>query len=158
MVMPQQQEDYLVIPAAPETAFTLHDFENQRLSVVSSADPLAVDKGQYLPEQALTREVFTNHDTFLYFQTEDTYQVSENSDNHPMLIVLCTPEGLCFIDPLVYMFDPALQSSDLWLKDVSKLFADYEALAGDAAWPAGEYRLLYCIDEKIAGEIKFTLE
>ena len=156
MVMPHHQGDYLVIPATPETAFTLHGFENQRLSVVSSTDPLAVDKGKYLPEQALTRETFTNREAFLYFQTEDTYQVQETSDEHPMVIVLCTPEGLCFIDPLVYMFDPSLQTSDMWLKDISNLCRDYESLIC-GAWPAGDYRILYCIDGQVAGEINFTL-
>lgn len=155
--MPQQQSDYLVIPAAPETAFTLHGFENHRLSLASSTDAYASDKGKYLPEAELTREVLTNQEAYLYFQTEDTYQVTEDSDDHPMLIVLCTPEGLCFIDPLLYMFDPALQTSDLWLKDISSLCRDYERLIC-GAWPAGEYRILYCIDGQVAGEIPFTLE
>ena len=73
-----------------------------------------------------------------------------------MVIVLCTPEGLCFIDPLVYMFDPSLQTSDMWLKDISNLCRDYESLIC-GAWPAGDYRILYCIDGQVAGEINFTL-
>ena len=156
MPLPHHQEDYLVIPAEPETTFTLHGFENQRLSVVSSMDPLAGDKGEYLPEAELTREALTNKDAYLYFQTEDTYQVTETSDDHPMLIVLCTPEGLCFIEPLAYMFDPKLQSSDLWLLDISSICREYENLIC-GAWPAGDYRILYCIDGQVAGEINFTL-
>ena len=93
----------------------------------------------------------------LYFQTEDTYQVTENSEGHAMHLVLCTPEDLCFAYPLEYLFDVNLQSSDLWLFDISSLCRDYESLIC-GAWPAGHYRLLYCIDGQVAGEFHFSLD
>lgn len=157
LLEPHLESDYFVLPAVPEEPFTLHGFENQRLSLVPSADPDAVEKGEYLPEVTLTRELLTNRDLHLYFQTEDTYQVTENSEGHAMHLVLCTPEDLCFAYPLEYLFDVNLQSSDLWLFDISSLCRDYESLIC-GAWPAGHYRLLYCIDGQVAGEFHFSLD
>jgi len=154
---PENRNDLILVPAAQEAAFTLNGFENQRLSLVLSDDPYAVDKGEYLPEVPLTRENLMNEELFLYFQTEDVYQVAEASDEHPMMLALCTPEGLCFFQPLMYLFDPALQESDMWLVDLTSLSRDYEA-AVCGAWTPGDYRLMYCIDGQIAGEYLFTLE
>ena len=154
---PQHESDYIIVPAVPEEAFTLNGFKNHHLSIVPSDDPAAVDRGERLPEVPLTRELLSNRDLYLYFQTEDTYQVTENSEGHPMQLVLCTPEGLCFAQPLEYLFDAKLQASDLWLFDISSLCRDYESLIC-GAWPAGHYRLLYCIDGQVAGEYHFTLE
>lgn len=155
---PQNKGDYVVIPAVEETPFTLNGFENQRLSLVPSADPDAAEKGEYLTPVALTREIMADRSTPLYFQTEDTYQVTELSEDHPLAIVLYTPDGMCFVDISYYIFDPTLQTSDMWLKDLSQLFEDYESMVVIGAWPAGDYRLLYCIDGQVAGEITFTLE
>ncbi len=155
--MPEQQSDFLIVPGAQEAPFTLNGFKNQRIGLVPSDDPLAMENGKFLPQVELTKEILTNKDVPLYFQTEDTYQVDKMSEDHPMVIALCTPEGLCFFQPLYYIFDPALQSSDLWLTDVSSLCRDYENLIC-GAWPAGHYRLMYCIDGQIAGEYHFTLE
>ncbi len=154
---PQNERDLILVPGAPEVPFTLNGFENQRLGLAPSADPAAGEKAQFLPEVPLTREILMDADTPLYFMTEDTYQVTENSDGHPMMLVLFTPEGLCFAYPLEYLFDVSLQSSDLWLTDISSLCRDYESLICDA-WPAGHYQFLYCIDGQVAGEMCFTLE
>lgn len=156
--MPQNERDMVIIPAAPETPLTAHSFRNLRIGVAPSADPDAGTRTEFLPEVPLTREILSDRDTPIYFQTEDTYLVSGTSEDHPMAIVLCTPEGLVFVDVGYYIFDLTLQGSDLWLKDISKLFADYESLVRTQAWPAGEYRILYCIDEQVAGEFTFTLE
>ena len=155
--IPQEEGEYVAIPPVAETAFTLNGFENQRLSLAPSADPAAGDKTEFLPEVTLTREILANQEVPLYFQTEDTYQVNENSSGHPMMLVLCTPEGSCFAYPLEYLFDVNLQTSDLWLFDVSSLCRNYEAMV-PSAWSAGDYRFLYCIDGQVAGEICFTLE
>lgn len=155
---PQTKGDYVVIPAAEKAPFTLNGFENQRLSLVPSADPDAAEKGEYLTPVPLTRAIMADRSTPLYFQTEDTYQVTELSEDHPLVIVLFTPDGMCFVDISYYIFDPTLQTCDMWLKDLSQLFEDYESMVVIGAWPAGDYRLLYCIDGQTAGEITFTLE
>nr|MBR4282022.1 hypothetical protein [Clostridia bacterium] len=149
---------YVLLDAPARTPYIAHSFRNVRIGLAASADPKAGSRTDFLPQAPITRKMLTDRSTPIYFMTEDAYRISATSGDHPLLIVFETPEGMCFTDMGSYTFDISLQSSDLWLKDVSKLFADYEALAGNAAWPAGEYRLLYCIDEKIAGEIKFTLE
>lgn len=149
---------YILLEAAAEEPMTAHSFRNVRIGLAASADPAAGIRTDFLPQAPITREMLSDRTTPIYFMTEDTYQVGATTENHPLLIALMTPEGMCFVDMGYYIFDRSLQSSDLWLKDISQVFADYESFTGDAAWPAGEYRLLYCIDEKVAGEIKFTLE
>ena len=151
-------DEFILLDAAPAEPITAHSFRNVRIGLAASADPKAPTSTNFLPQAPITREMLTDRATPIYFMTEDTYQVGATSGDHPLLIVLETPDGMCFVDLGYYIFDRSLQSSDLWVKDISKLFADYESFTGDAAWPAGDYRLLYCIDEKIAGEIKFTLE
>lgn len=159
-LVPQQMSDLVAIEPAAETAFTLNGFTNQHLSVVPSTDAAAGDRTELLPVVPITREAIADPDTFLYFQTHDTYQVSETSGNydHPLAIVLCTPDGMCFVEYGYYIFDVTLQSSDQWLRDMSDLFDSHASFAGASAWPAGEYRILYCIDGQIAGEYAFTLE
>lgn len=151
-------DEFILLDAAPEEPITAHSFRNVRIGLAASADPKAPTSTDFLPQAPITREMLTDRATPIYFMTEDTYQVGATSGDHPLLIVLETPDGMCFVDLGYYIFDRSLQSSDLWVKDISKLFADYESFTGDAAWPAGEYRILYCIDEKVAGEIRFTLE
>ncbi|MBQ7139189.1 MAG: hypothetical protein IJO39_09385 [Clostridia bacterium] len=151
-------DEFVLLDAAPEEPITAHSFRNVRIGLAASADPKAPTSTDFLPQAPITREMLTDRATPIYFMTEDTYQVGATSGDHPLLIVLETPDGMCFVDLGYYIFDRSLQSSDLWVKDISKLFADYESFTGDTAWPAGEYRILYCIDEKVAGEIKFTLE
>lgn len=151
-------DEFVLLDAAPEEPITAHSFRNVRIGLAASADPAAPTSTDFLPQVPITREMLTDRATPIYFMTEDTYQVDATSEDHPLLIVLETPDGMCFVDLGYYIFDRSLQSSDLWVKDISKLFADYESFTGNAAWPAGDYRILYCIDEKVAGEIKFTLE
>ena len=151
-------DEFVLLDAAPEEPITAHSFRNVRIGLAASADPKAPTSTDFLPQAPITREMLTDRATPIYFMTEDTYQVGATSGDHPLLIVLEPPDGMCFVDLGYYIFDRSLQSSDLWVKDISKLFADYESFTGDTAWPAGEYRILYCIDEKVAGEIRFTLE
>lgn len=155
---PPARNQYVLLEAAEESPLTAHSFRNVRIGLAASADPKAAASTDFLPQAPITREMLTDRTTPIYFMTEDTYQVGATSEDHPLLIVLTSPDGMCFADMGYYIFDRALQASDLWLKDISQLFADYASFAGDAAWPSGEYRLLYCIDGQVAGEIRFTLE
>lgn len=155
---PASLQDMLVIDALEKQPVTQHGFTNMRLSVTASLDGEAGAKGQYLPEQPITRSQLSDSDMHFYFQTEDTYQISETSSDHPLAVVLCTPDGQCFVNASYYIFDASLQASDLWLMDITRLFTDHAAMAGDQAWPAGLYTVLYCIDGQIAGEYAFTLE
>lgn len=156
--VPQGSGSSLWLDALPEEALTAYGFRNVRIGLMPSADPAAEEKGVFLPQQPLTREMLSDRSTPLYFQTEDTYQISEASGDHPMVIVLQTPEGLRMNALFGYSFDPSLQASDMWLMDISSLFEAYETVTGSAAWPAGTYRILYCIDGQIAGEFTFTLD
>lgn len=156
--MPQSTQDMVIIKAQEASPFTLNGFTNHRLSVVASRDAAAAEKGVFLQEAPITREHLADQQMHFYLQTEDTYQAAELSSDHPLAIVLCTPDGQCYFDGSGYIFDPALQTSDLWLMDITSLFADHASLSGDKAWPAGTYTVLYCIDGQLAGECAFTLE
>ena len=154
----ERQDQFIALDAAPASPLTAYSFRNIRIGLAASSDPQAAAGTDFLPQAPVTREMLSDRSTPIYFMTEDTYQISGTSDSHPLLIALITPDGLCFTDMGYYTFDLALQSSDLWLKDVSQLFADCEAIGGENAWPAGDYRLLYCIDGQIAGEFTFSLD
>lgn len=156
--LPADERDIHYVPAQAEKPFGSYVFRNLRCSLAPSADPDAAAKMEYLPAVPLTREILSDRTTPIYFQTEDVYAIDLESPDHPLALVLCTPEGLCFVDPGYYTFAPEYASSDLWLKDVSALFADYESMVHTGAWPAGEYTLLYCIDGQIAARFVFTLE
>lgn len=149
---------YRILEEIALTPLTAHGFRNVRIGLAASADPAAASSTDFLPQTPITREMLSDRATPIYFMTEDTYQVGATTEDHPLLIVLTTPEGMCFTDIGMYIFDRSLQASDLWKKDVSAIFEAYESFAGDAAWPAGEYSILYCIDGQLAGEINFTLE
>lgn len=156
--IPQTASEYILIPAVEEAPYTLNNFRNVRLSLAASTDPHAAEKGVHLPAEPITREILSDPAMHFYFQTEDTYTVSAMSEDHPMNIVLTTPEGLCFISVAAFVFDPALQASDVWLMDVTELFQDYASLVKTEAWPAGEYRIMYCIDGLVVNDVTFTLE
>lgn len=157
--VPERTGDaYFIVEAEPEAAYTLNGFTNHHVSVVPSKDAAAAMRNELLPVEPITREAILDPDTYIFFQTRDTYQVSETSSNHPLAIVLITPDGLCFVEYGYYIFDTSLQQGDQWLQDMSGLFNSYTSLSGDKAWIPGEYRILYCIDGQIAGQYTFVLE
>jgi len=156
--VPQNEADFLVLLPDIGVPYAEHGFTNVRCALTVTDNPHAEAEGLYLPEIPLTRENLANPDMHLIFQTEDTYQVDADSLEHPLAFVLCTPEGYAFVEPGFYNFSPAYNESDLWLRNLTGLRESYTSLAGDAAWPAGEYTFGYYIDGQIAAEITFTLE
>lgn len=156
--VPESQNECQVIRAVPESRFNGFGFVNHHMSVVPSTDASAGERTELLPAAPITREVLNDPGTILYFQTHDTYEVSETSDNHPLSVVLCTPEGMCFAQYGYFIFDASLQAGDIWLMDMTEVLDSYRRMVGSEVWPAGEYRILYCIDGQIAAEYTFTLE
>ncbi len=156
-MVPESREQCVILGAEPEVPYTRNDFRNVRSGVAFSTDASAADKALYLPEVPLTRELLTG-DGHLYFQTEDTYTVAEESDDHTLAIIFHTPEGMHFMTAGGYTFSPELNGSDLWLLDITGLFESYESLVHTQPWPAGEYTVSYCIDGQIVSEFNFTLE
>ena len=157
-LVPEKMTDYIVLPAGDAAPLTSHDFTNRRMGIALSTDDGAVEKGIYLPEGTITREMLANPDMHVYFQTEDTYRVDATSPEHALAVVLCTPDEMIFVNTGHYIFDAALQSSDLWLMDITQLFASYASMTEGGEYPSGEYRILYCIDGQIAAEYSFVLE
>lgn len=156
--IPLDERQHILVEAMPVEPMTDHGFTNHHISVVPSLDAEAGSRTELLPAAPITRADLTNPDMFFYFQTHDTYQVSEVSEDHPLAIVLITPDGECHVDEGFYIFDTQYQERDLWLKDVSGIFFSHDSMGGEDPWQPGEYRILYCIDGKIAGEFTFTLE
>lgn len=156
--VPQRAEDVVSVAPTPEAPFMDNGFTNMHISVVTSTDAAAAMRNALLPVAPITREALTAPGTYVFFQTRDSYQVSETSSNHSLVLVLCTPDGMCFVEYGYYTFDVSLQASDMWLRDLTALFEGYESFGSGEPWPAGEYRVLYCIDGQIAGEYDFTLE
>lgn len=156
-LVPSTPQQCVVLNAPEKSPFTLHGFANVRMGVAVSDDASAADKGAYLPEAPLTRDVLKG-EGFIYFQTEDTYSVTGESADHVLTIVLHTPEGMHFMTAGGYTFSPEFNASDLWLLDITALFDDYTALVHTEPWPAGDYIVGYYIDGQVVNEMTFTLE
>lgn len=156
-IAPEKPEHFILTHGQARAPLTRNGFTNLRCSVTASSDPNAAQTGAFLPLVPLTRELLSDKNTFLYFQTEDIYQVAEESNDHPLALALITPAGEVFVDQGGYTFAPELAISDLWLKDVTDLFAQCGELS-EQPWQSGEYSLLYLIDGQVAGEFNFTLE
>lgn len=138
--------------------FTDFGFVNRHISLTPCGDALPGALDKPLPILPITREVVSGRSVPVYFQTWDTYQVEEESADHPLLLALCTPEGYTFAYESSYYFSPALGSGDMWAEDLTPLLESYERFVPEEErWPAGDYLLLYCIDGQIAGEFSFTL-
>lgn len=155
---PGAQADVTIVTPAEPVPYTLNGFTHVRggLTLTDHADPEG--DGLYLPQTPLTREALLDPAMKLVFQTEDTYQVEAESGDHPLAFVLYTPEGYVFVEQGMYTFAPELNESDLWLKDLSDLVAEYASLAGENVWMAGEYAFGCYIDGQAVCEIPFTLE
>lgn len=156
-MVPDSPAQCVILEAAPAEAFALHGFANIRSGVAVSEDPDAAQKAEYLPEASLTRDLLTGS-SHVYFQTEDTYAVTEESGDHILIVALHTPEGMHFLTAGGYTFAPEFSSSDLWLLEITQLLRDYEQMVHTEPWPAGEYTVGYYIDGQVAAEIVFTLE
>ena len=154
---PQTREEYVVVPADEKQPCTINGFTHVRASL-TVADAAAASSGAYLPEVPLTRALLTDRTLPVYFQTEDTYSVTEESGDYPLLIVLYTPDGGIYTDESSYLFMPDLCGGDFWTRDLEELLSFYESMAGASAWPAGEYTVGYYIGGFVADEFTFTLE
>lgn len=156
-LVPTSHQECTVLAAQAKTAFTLNGFTHVRDGLAFTDDPQAAEGTVFLPEAPVTRELLAG-EGFILFQTEDTYAVSELSEDHILSIVLHTPEGMHFMTSGGYTFDPTLTASDLWLLDITGLFDSYESMAPAEPWPAGDYTIGYYIDGQVVSETTFTLE
>lgn len=138
--------------------FTLNGLKNIRMSVTPGEPGMDGVTADFLPQEPLTREALSDRSRPIYFQTEDTYTCDAEDDDHTLMVTLYTPEGYSFYYFSGYVFMPEYAQSDLWMSDISDVFADYERFCPDEPWPAGEYTVLYTIDGGEVARITFTLE
>ena len=131
---PSQAGEYQVVLAAGVAPVDLYGFANVRCGLTFTEPPEAT----YLPEEPITREMLQSG-AALYFQTEDVYTTDTESDGHPLIVALYTPEGYVFRYQGEYVFMPELGGGDVWAIALTDLTENYTYMVGDAAWPAGEY-------------------
>lgn len=146
--------------AVPEAEpFMLYGLKNLRCGVTSGEAGLEGNPADFLPEAPLTRETLSDPDATFYFQTEDTYQVTQEDDDHTLLVSLHMPDGSVYYYHSGYVFMPEMNEKDLWAADITALFEDYASFTPEAErWPAGEYTVLYTIDGGEVARFTFTLD
>lgn len=150
------QVQYVTVPeAAP---IDLYGLKNVRMGVTSGEPGMDGNAADFLPQEPLTRDTLSDRDRPIYFQTEDVYTVDAQDEDHTLMVTLYTPEGYAHSYFSGYVFMPEYAASDLWISDISDIFADYEMFCAGAPWPAGEYRVLYTIDGYEVAELTFTLD
>lgn len=158
-VYPNVAQDMLTIDVPAAEPFTAYGMRNLRCGLTFGEPGQEGAPADFLPQTPLTREILSDRSLSAYFQTEDAYEATQTDDDHVLMIALHTPEGYVFYYFSGYIFMPEMNGSDLWVADISSVFADYERFAGeDGCWPAGEYALMYYIDGCEAGRVLFTLE
>lgn len=143
----------------PEAApFTAYGFRNLRCGLTCGAPGQDGMPADFLPQVPLTRENLAAAEAF-YFQTEDTYQVEVEDDNHMLLVSVYMPDGDVYFYQSGYIFMPEMNGSDLWAADITAVFEDYARFTPEEKrWPAGEYTVLYSIDGCEAARFTFTLD
>lgn len=146
--------------AVPEAEpFTRYGLKNLRCGVTSGEPGLEGNPADFLPERPLTRETLSDPDATFYFQTEDTYQVAQEDDDHTLLVSLHMPDGSVYYYHSGYVFMPEMNEKDLWAADITALLEDYASFTPEALrWPAGEYTVLYTIDGGEVARFTFTLD
>lgn len=158
-IFPEAAADSVLLTIPADKPFTGHGLRNLRCGVTPGETGKDGWTEDFLPQQPLTREVLSDRDTPIYFQTEDAYEIAEMEDDHSLLIALYTPEGYVFCYQSGYIFMPEMNGSDLWVSDISVIFEDYEQFVPEEErWPAGEYAVVYYIDGGEVARVSFTLE
>lgn len=156
-MMPGDEQDALaVVDTGKVMLQTDNGYRNVSSSVTVAAPGLSAEPS--LPLVPLTREALADERLTVYYQTEDTYQVTQASEDHLLLLTLYTPEGYVFCEEGRYSYMPELCASDAWVYDVGALFDAYLAFGMlDDGLPAGEYKVICYIDGKLGGGAVFTL-
>lgn len=157
-IFPESYSDAAFVTIPEAKPYTEYGFRNLRCGVTPGEPGKEGTAADFLPQQPLTRESLSDRDAPIYFQTEDTYTVTEEDDDHTLLVALYTPEGYVFSYHSGYVFMPEMNGSDLWMSDISEIFAAYEQFAEGELWPAGAYEIVYYIDGCEAARIPFSLD
>lgn len=157
-LFPEDVSDMAVVQIPEAEPFTGCGLRNLRCGVTPGEPGREGTAADFLPQQPLTREALSDRSTPIYFQTEDAYEVTQEDDDHVLLVAFYTPEGYVFSYFSGYIFMPEMNGSDLWIADISDLFASYEQFAEGELWPAGAYEFVYYIDGGEVARIPFTLD
>lgn len=157
-LFPETQEEAALVQVPPAEGITLNGLRNVRMGVTPGepgADGVVTD---FLPQEPLTREALSDRSRPIYFMTEDVYTCDAEDDEHTLMVTLYSPEGYTTYYFSGYVFMPEYAAGDLWVSDISDVFADYERFCPGEPWPAGEYTILYTIDGAEVNHLTFTLD
>ena len=157
-VYPQAIDELTLVTIPEAQPVDLYGLTNLRMGIAPGQPGLDGLIADFLPQVAITREMLTDPDTAIYFMTEDTYTCTAEDSDHTLMVTLYTPAGYTFYYHSGYVFMPEYAAGDLWMTDVSAMFADCAAFSGEEPWPAGEYTILYTIDGAEVNRLTFTLE
>jgi len=155
---PETVEEVCFVDVPMPEPFTLNGLKNLRCGITPGKpgkDGAATD---FLPQEPLTRKALMDSSRPIYFQTEDAYTCAAQDDAHTLMVTLYTPEGYCYYYNSGYVFMPEMNGGDLWIADISELFADYERFCEGDLWPAGEDRVRYTIGGGEVARFTFSLE
>lgn len=158
MLFPQTAEDAVFVDVPAPQTIELYGLRNIRMGLTTGAPGLDGMPSDFLPQEPLTRENLTDPERSIYFMTEDTYTCAAEDGDHNLMVILYTAEGYTFHYDSGYVFMPEYGASDLWIADISDVFADYERFCDEEPWPAGTYTVLYTIDGAEVNRLSFTLD
>lgn len=154
-MMPGNDQPYITVNTGNVALLTDNGFRNVSCSVTMAAP--GHEDAASLPIVPVTREALADESLALYYQTEDTYLVTETSDDHMLLLTLYTPGGQVFCSEGRYTYMPELCAGDAWVMDLSALVTSCRTYGLQDDLPAGEYKVVCYIDGKLAGGAVFTL-
>ncbi|MBR3763280.1 MAG: hypothetical protein IKK57_01850 [Clostridia bacterium] len=157
-LMPETMDEVVFVQVPGAEPITLNGMRNVRMAVTSGEPGLDGVASDFLPQEPLTRENLSDRSRSIYFMTEDVYTCDAEDDDHTLMVTLYTPEGYTMSYFSGYVFMPEYTASDLWVTDISDVFADYERFCGGEPWPAGEYTILYTVDGAEVARMTFTLD
>lgn len=157
-LFPESADEAAIVQVPQAEPITLNSLRNVRMGVTPGEPGMDGVATDFLPQEPLTREALSDRSRPIYFMTEDVYTCDAEDDEHTLMVTLCTPEGYTLYYFSGYVFMPEYAASDLWVSDVSEVFADYERFCAGEPWPAGEYTILYTIDGAEVNRLTFTLD
>lgn len=155
---PEYREELATLQIPAAQPISLNGMRNLRSGVTTADAELDGMAEDFLPQTPLTREILSDPSRHVYFQTEDTYEVAAQEEDHSLMVLLYTPEGYVFCYESSYVFMPELCGGDLWICDITDLARKYERFAGENSWIAGEYKVGYYVDGFEVAVIPFTLD
>lgn len=157
--VPRPEEAAVSVTLPEALPFDRFDYQDREFYISAIPAEQAADSFTELlpPLKPITAQALADPDAAIFLQASSTYTITETSEVD-LLVVLTTPEGYTFDYLGLFIFDMALQQSDVWNVDITEMFSDYLLFNDTGAMTSGEYTLCYYLDGALANQISWTLE